>query len=491
MLNKINLKYLFITSLIIFNIIFYSSIYIVNGYPETNDILHIFKITALEGNSKFINGIYGPGYAYYTLIFSNSLTILSIIIVYLSLQSSFLIYLITTSLNQNFNQSEQFYNYALTLIFHLIIIVTLGFNHSDNIFLLLFYNGILTFIVGFYLKNNFFIFIIGALLIGISIIFRHHGPIFLFFLLLLFLYYEIFNCQKKITINYKKYLIIISIIIAPLIFSQFHLIIIDAGTEWQMQFKLHYFLHGDKWGDWRDLKYVLESEQYLNFNLYDEKIGHVISITLNHLKGVLRFVYPFIFCLLLTYYIDRQKIILFSLFIFSTYLIIVIPGFHRGYYPSIFISYFIILLHFKKIISSRIVTFLIFIFLLGHLIYLSEGHFSYVKKNYELKTEINTKIVPILKKKNIEYSNIFSDDYNFYTTKLDGEIHQLCNWGGWFLNHPYLNNYYPRKVLKGDDKDICDVKALITRDKNFAEIYLLNNQFDEYYKFDIYYLFTR
>ena len=35
------------------------SIILVDGYPQTNDILHIFKITSLEGNLKFINGILG------------------------------------------------------------------------------------------------------------------------------------------------------------------------------------------------------------------------------------------------------------------------------------------------------------------------------------------------------------------------------------------------------------------------------------------------
>ena len=113
MLNKINLKNLFAVSLILFNLVFYSSILYVKGYPQTNDILHIFKLTSLEGNLKFINGIYGPGYAYYTLLFSNSLTILSFIIVGLSFQSSYLIYLITTSISQSFNKAEEFFYYLI------------------------------------------------------------------------------------------------------------------------------------------------------------------------------------------------------------------------------------------------------------------------------------------------------------------------------------------------------------------------------------------
>ena len=56
-LNKINLKKLFIIVFALLNLIFYFSILLVQGYPETNDILHIFKVTSLEGNLKFINPI--------------------------------------------------------------------------------------------------------------------------------------------------------------------------------------------------------------------------------------------------------------------------------------------------------------------------------------------------------------------------------------------------------------------------------------------------
>ena len=80
-LNKINLKKLFIIVFASLNLIFYFSILLVQGYPETNDILHIFKVTSLEGNLKFINGYYPPGFAYYTILISNSLTILSCVIV--------------------------------------------------------------------------------------------------------------------------------------------------------------------------------------------------------------------------------------------------------------------------------------------------------------------------------------------------------------------------------------------------------------------------
>ena len=76
MLNiKINNNYIFAGIIFTFHFFHILSIVITDGYPQTNDILHLFKITPLEGNLKFINGIYGPGYTYYSLIFSNSLNI--------------------------------------------------------------------------------------------------------------------------------------------------------------------------------------------------------------------------------------------------------------------------------------------------------------------------------------------------------------------------------------------------------------------------------
>ena len=349
LLDKINSKKLFIISLISINFIFYGSILLVEGYPETNDILHIFKITSLDGKLKFVNDYYPPGFAYYTLLISNSLTTLSFIIIYLGIQSSFFIYLITDFVKEKLDKTEQFYLYCYFLIFHFIIILTIGFVHSDSIFILLLYNGIILFIIGYYFKNKFLVYFIGALLVGLSIIFRHQGPIILFFLFLLFFYYEIISFNKKILLNYKKYLIIITALITPFFISYFHLFFIDAFSQSLTTGKLYYYLHGDKLGDWRDLKSVYQSDHYLNFNLANEKIDHIVSITLNHIKGVLRIVYPFIFCFLLAYSISKKKIILFSLAIFLMYLLIILPGYHAGYYPALFICFIVILIKALKI----------------------------------------------------------------------------------------------------------------------------------------------
>ena len=143
---------------------------------------------------------------------------------------------------------------------------------------------------------------------------------------------------------------------------------------------------------------------------------------------------------------------------------------------------------YKNILKNKIAIIFISIFLLGHFIYLIEKYSSDVINKYSVNKDIKYNVVPILNKQGIEYRNIFSDDYEFYTTKLNGNIHEICNWGGWFLNHPYLKNYYPRDVLMGNDKDYCDVKILITKDKNLAEEYIDKEKFNSITKTNIYYL---
>ena len=490
-LNRINLKKLFILTFISINLIFYGSILLVKGYPETNDILHIFKVSSIDGKLKFVNDYYPPGFTYYTLIFTNSLTILSLIIVYLGIQSSYFVYRVTDLIRSKFNKTEELFLYLYFLTFHFIIILTIGFIHSDSIFILLLYNGILLFVIGYYLKKNFYIYFIGCILMSLSILFRHQGIIILFFLFLLFLYYETFSNDKKILTNLTKYFVITITLITPLLLSYIHLFYIDAFSQSLTTGKLYYYLHGDKLGDWRDLKSIYQSDHYQNFSLVNEKIEHIISITFNHIKGALRIVYPFIFCFLLSYFISKKRIVLFSLSIFLIYLLLILPGYHAGYYPALFICFIVVLLSLKEITKSKIINTLTFIFLIGHLIYLSNYHYKYINEKYRINLDINENIVPILNKKNLRYFNIFSDDYDFYTNKLNGKIYRLCNWGGWFIKHPFNKDYYPKKVLKGEKNKYCDIKALITRDQEFAKLYINNNQFDEYYKFDIYHLFIR
>ena len=115
-----------------------------------------------------------------------------------------------------------------------------------------------------------------------------------------------------------------------------------------------------------------------------------------------------------------------------------LAGYHRGYYPGIFFCFVSAIICFKEIAKSKYLSKIIYIFLFGHLIYVADNYTRDVMLRYNLNQDIKNNVVPVLRHNKIDYNNIFSDDYDFYTTNLDGEIHKLCNWGGWFLNHPYL-----------------------------------------------------
>lgn len=484
--KKIDNKNIFFGIILIYYFFYILSVIIVDGYPQTNDILHIFKIAPLDGNLKFLIGIYGPGYTYYSLIFSNSLNVLSFFIVSLNLLSCVLIFVLVKEFYK-INSVKEGNLYFLTLLFHLIILTTIGFNHSDSIFILLFYNGLLTFVYGHYLrKKNYFI-LFGLLLIGIAAIFRHQGP---FAILLLFINFLLIEhlVNKKFILFSKKYFLYGIILSLPTILAHIHLYTVDAIVNWQTSFKLHYFFHGETWGDWRDLKYVLVSEDVKNFSITQVDINHAIKIIYNHLHGILRIVYPFIFCFLIAFYLSKKKVIIYSLILFLIYILITLAGYHRGYYPSIFFCFISVILCFKEIYKNKIFSTLIFIFLFGHFIYVSDNYVRDVIERYKINQDIKKNVVPILNKEKISYKNIFSDDYNFYTTRLNGKMHNMCNWGGWLLNHPYLYDYYPREVVLKKDNKYCDVKVLITRDKKLVQEYENKEQYKTIYKTDFYYL---
>ena len=130
------------------------------------------------------------------------------------------------------------------------------------------------------------------------------------------------------------------------------------------------------------------------------------------------------------------------------------------------------------------------VFLFGHLFYLMERYTENIIYSYKINKDIKNNIVPYLNKNKLKYRNIFSDHLSFYTTKIDGDLDKVCTWGGWFLLHPYLKDYYPRDVILGKKNKYCDVKILITREKNFAEEYMAKENINLKFKTDLHYILT-
>ena len=487
-MSNLDINKLFNIILVFYLIAFFGSLILVDGYPHNNDILYIFKISSLEGDIKFINGLYGPGYTYFTLIFSDSLNVFTTFICFLVILSSFLISFLLKSFTSNLLKSEKNTIYLISLIFHLIILLCAGFNPSENIFLMLFYNGVLFFILGYYVQKNLIIYILGLFLLGCSVLFRQHGALALFFLYLYYLYFETFYRNQKFTENFKKYFIIGSISILPLIISMAHLISIDSFRMWQTSWRLHMIFFVDMWGDWRDIKYLIKSEKILEFNLLKVEPFQIWIEFRNFSLHALKTLYPFLIVFMVTYTVTKQKIVLLGLGLFILFIFLILPGFHKGYFPIILLCFITTSLAFKNLSNNKFFLSIIIIFLFGHLFYLGERYIENTKKFYALNKDIKNNIVPYLNKNNLKFENIFSDDLNFYSAKIKGNIDNLCNWGGWFMMHPYLNDYHPREAIVGKKNDFCDVKIILTKDETFAKKYASKENISLEFKTDFYHI---
>jgi hypothetical protein len=246
----------------------------------------------------------------------------------------------------------------------------------------------------------------------------------------------------------------------------------------------------DQWGDWRDLKYLLKEEDVKNFNISKVEMNKIWTEFYNFSMYALKILYPFLICFIVSFMISRKKIILIALTFFLIFILLILPGFHKGYFPALFLCFISILLCLKELSNKKISLFIISIFLFGHLLYLTERYYENVVINYKVNKDIKTNIVPYLNKKNLKYENIFSDHLSFYSTKIDGDINKLCNWGGWFLMHPYLEDYYPREVIMGKNNKYCDVKVLITQDKKIFEEYKVRENINFEFKTDLHYLLS-
>ena len=489
-MTNLSLKHIFNTILISFLILFFISIFIIDGYPHNNDILFIFKISSLEDNLKFINGLYGPGFTYYVLLLSDSLPLFTIIICLLTVLSSFMISLLLNKITLNVHYKQKFTIYIFALIFHLIIILSAGFNPSENIFLILFYNGVIIFIFGYYITKNIYIYSLGIFLLSTSILFRQHGILALFIIYIYFVAYEIFQLKKSFLLNYKKYFWIGFLSILPFTLSLIHLLLIDSFRMWQTSWRLHMIFFVDLWGDWRDIKYLIEDEKILEFNLTKVSMSKIWLMFKDFSIHALKILSPFIITFVVCYIISKKKITILALVLFLTFVLIILPGYHKGYFPILLLSFITVLLTFKELTEKKIASCFVFILLFGHLFYLSEKYLENFNNYRKLNIDIKKNIIPYINDNNLKFGNIFSDDLNFYTNKINGNISEICNWGGWYMLHPNSKDYHPREAILGKKNRFCDVKLILTKDELFAKEYIKKNNINLKFKSDYYYILT-
>ena len=146
------------------------------------------------------------------------------------------------------------------------------------------------------------------------------------------------------------------------------------------------------------------------------------------------------------------------------------------------------LLTFKELTEKKISLFVVIFLLFGHLFYLSERYLENFNNYYKINHDIKKNIIPYIKENNLKFDNIFSDDLNFYSNKIEGNISEICNWGGWYMLHPNSKDYHPREAILGKKNRFCDVKVILTRDELFAKEYIKNDNINLKFKSDYYYI---
>ena len=150
--KNINLAFLLILITVSAVVVLY--LIVLKGYPQLNDIGGILKISALPGNQKWINGFFGPGYTYLSIIFNPKVSTFALIYGALIIISTYISYKVSVAYTENKNVVETLYSYTALISYFSITLFELRLNYSDGIFILLLYDGLMVFIYGNYMKKT-------------------------------------------------------------------------------------------------------------------------------------------------------------------------------------------------------------------------------------------------------------------------------------------------------------------------------------------------
>ena len=79
---------------------------------------------------------------------------------------------------------------------------------------------------------------------------------------------------------------------------------------------------------------------------------------------------------------------MFALVLFLVFIFLVLPGFHKGYFPLVLLCFISVILTFKELTDKKISFYIIFILLFGHLFYLTEKYLENFNNYYKLNADI-------------------------------------------------------------------------------------------------------
>lgn len=456
-INKFKIKYFFSAFLILMSVFYASFVFLyLDYYPTLNDINGVLSISKLDGNDKWLNGFYGPGYTFISLFIGTEIKSFGILLHFLIVISYMLIgvYLYITK-NNNFSA-------GIILIAILnIVFVANGLNYTDGVPLYLFIIGVILLFIGKSLEKKKYLFF-GIFFITITIFFRHH---FLIFIPLFFVYYFIFykGLHKE---NIYKLSLILFIYFLLLIFNYY----LSPTNNWQI-FNIYKFFYGV---NWHEIDILLKSEQYTNFSISQLLVNepYKIFITIKqNIFAILKskfYLIIFIILFLYTFYYSNKKFIIYS-FLFAlviAYIFMVLPGWNRGIYPLFLLLFFLSFFSYSKNIKA-----IVLILLIATLFLQAKEFKVLISNTYKQNRYINHELKSAID--NVVSSSgsirVFTDDYSLFI--LDDK-YNVDGFRGWLNIKEYYD--FSKIRIKFEQSEFQDYDVyLIKKNGYFKKNYKL------------------
>ncbi len=451
------LEVIFILSLSLIFIVAMALFFLVGGYSQSNDIMGVLRIASFDGQARWINGFYGPGYAYLASFIG--LDVFTFGLFYHSLLFLFVLTvgIFSISITSQKETMDKVAVYLTILFLVCITVFNLGLNYTDGIFLLLlFLGGVGVFYYLFVHQNPKYL-IPSALLLGSSILFRHHGYVFL---TLLAVNLGVFAIRSKTQVNRKHIFIFAFCFFSPILISTLHLSTLQGVVSWQ-KFNLYKFFYGV---NWHEVGFLLQTEEYKKFNLNllaQNEPFLILRVLVTTSYSAFKNLAPFLLALLFLAFITKEKKYLLFVGFFLLYTIAVLPGWVRGIYP-LYLVFTLLIVY--SILLKKVPPRLILISLLIASPALALSFKGWVKEaggtisSYNYVTNI---LEPELSQYGVTTGNeIFTDDYNLFFSNYD--ILRVCNFGGWLMLHPkFKNKYDPGEILRSGRSDDCQLKVIV------------------------------
>ena len=465
-----------------------------DGMPSLNDIYWVLRVASLEGKGKWLNGFYGPGFTYLASAFSPKLIIFEVAYIALIFLSAIATYFLAAELSMRVGKERVKSIYIACGAIYFLILLRNSVNYTDGLFILLIYIGTLLLIYSVISNSKRkWELVCGGFLLGVGVLFRHHGVVFVS--LLLFVFIAISLSQKNVNLLQPIPAIFFMAVgfVPPVLLSNFHLYSIGALESWQV-FNVYRFFFGV---DWSAVPELLASDAYREFDLLSFTMNNPIrffKFVLSEFFSALKISYLFVFVPLYFYIRTKSRPQLIYLLAAVVYILIILPGVERGVLP-LYILLGVSLL--TAIFSADAINFrnfgfpsvLIVIAVVG-------GVRSFVKfenQAFQHTSLLKSTIAPYLRSQGVKsQSEIFTDDFDIYITDFEAESFMRCGYLGWLALHPSFKGYNYRDTLYGRQTSYCDVKAAVVKDERLiAELKQSDNFLSKSERFGPYYVFIR